>query len=245
MQRLPCHGFGTVRVAKASGMVAGVRHFLRNVALLVTLSFGIVHGNAMAASDVADAAMRNDAARVLQLIAAKADVNAAQPDGSTALHWAAYHGDEKVAAALLRAHANPGAVMENGMTALSLACESGNADLVQELLKAGADANQTLANGETPLMMAARTGRIPVMQALLAKGAKVDEREKLRGTTALMWAAANSNTDAVRFLISKGADISARSGTTAPGRRPYLAETGRSRIQEFIDGPAPWCPSAR
>jgi ankyrin repeat protein len=225
-----CHAFDTV--AKASRALICIR----SVALLVALSFGIVHGNAFAASDVADAAMRNDTTGVLKLISAKADVNAAQPDGSTALHWAAYHGDVKMAAALLRAHANPDAVMENGMTPLSLACESGNANLVQELLKAGADANQTLANGETPLMMAARTGSIPVMQALLAKGAKVDEKEKLRGTTALMWAAANSNAEAVRFLISRGADVSARSGTTAPGRAPYLAPTGRARIQEFIDG---------
>ena len=232
---LQCHGFGTVCVAMASG-IAGVRRSIWNASLFLVLSFGAVHGNAMAASDVADAAMRGDTARLLQLIAAKADVNATQPDGTTALHWAAYRSDTKAAAALLRAHANPGAVMENGMTPLSLACEAGNADLVQELLKAGADVNQTLPNGETPLMMAARTGRLPVLQLLLAKGAKVDEREKLRATTALMWAAANSNVDAVRLLISKGAELNARSGTIAPGRKPYLAETGRSRIQEFIDG---------
>jgi ankyrin repeat protein len=196
----------------------------------------VIHGTALAASDVADAAMQNDAARVVKLIAAKTDVNAPQADGSTALHWAAYHGDVKMTEALLRAHANPGVVMENGMTPLSLACETGHADVVKQLLKAGADPNQTLANGETPLMMAARTGRIPVIEALLAKGARVNEKEKLRGTTALMWAAANSNADAVRFLISKGADVSARSGTAPPGRPPYLAPAGRTRIEEFING---------
>lgn len=230
---LQCHGFGTVRVAMASAK-AGLSSSA--AALLLALSFGIVHGSAFAASDVADAAMRGDTSRLTKLIAAKADVNAAQPDGSTALHWTAYHGDVKATAALLRAHANPGAAMENGMTPLALACEAGNADLVKELLKAGADVNQTLPNGETPLMMAARTGRLPVMELLLEKGAKVDEREKLRGTTALMWAAANSNADAVRLLISKGAEINARSGTTAPGRRPYLADSGRNRIEEFIEG---------
>jgi ankyrin repeat protein len=219
----------------ASG-IAGVRRSVRSASVLLAVALGVVHGNAIAASDVADAAMRADNARLTQLIAAKADVNAAQPDGTTALHWAAYHGDVKAAAALLRAHANPSVAMENGMTPLSLACEAGNADLVRELLKAGADVNQTLPNGETPLMMAARTGRLSVMEQLLAKGARIDEREKLRGTTALMWAAANSNVDAVRLLIKNGADLNAHSGTTAPGRRPYLAETGRSRIQEFIDG---------
>jgi uncharacterized protein len=232
---LVCHAFGRVSVATASGAVrAG--HPIRKAAILVALSFGVIHGNAWAASDVADAAMRNDAARVETLIAAKSDVNAPQPDGSTALLWAAYHGDAKLAGALLHAHANPSVAMENGMTPLLLACQNGNADLVKELLKAGADPNQTLSHGETPLMMAARTGSIPVMTALLAKGVKVDDTEKLRGTTALMWAAANSNADAVRFLISKGADVSARSGTTAPGRAPYLAPAGRNRILDFIGG---------
>jgi ankyrin repeat protein len=232
---LECQAFGRVAVAMASGAVRA-RHSTSRLAVFAALSFAVIHGNALAASDVADAAMRQDATRVVTLIAAKADVNAPQPDGSTALHWAAYHGDVKLTGALLRAHANPGVAMENGMTPLLLACENGNTDLVKQLLKAGADPNQTLANGETPLMMAARTGRIPVMAALLEKGVKVDEKERLRGTTALMWAAANSNADAVRFLISKGADVSARSGTTAPGRAPYLAPAGRNRIQDFIAG---------
>jgi ankyrin repeat protein len=71
---------------------------------------------------------------------------------------------------------------------------------------------------------------------LLERGAQIDAREKLRGTTALMWAAANANTEAVRFLISQGAQINAHSATTVPGRRPYLADSTRARIQEFVDG---------
>jgi ankyrin repeat protein len=188
------------------------------------------------AADVADAVMQRDPGRLKQLIASKADVNAAQPDGTTPLHWAAYHGDLVAAQALLRARASPAAVTGTGMTPLALACESGNADMVRLLLKHRADPNQALANGETPLMMAARTGRVPVIELLLKRGAKIDARETLRGTTALMWASANSNTDAVRLLIAKGADINAHSGTIAPGRKPYLADSGRARIQEFIDG---------
>jgi ankyrin repeat protein len=84
-------------------------------------------------------------------------------------------------------------------------------------------------------MMAARTGSVPVLELLLKKGAQIDARETLRGTTALMWAAANANTDAVRFLARKGADVGARSATMKPGRRPYLADSGRSRLQEFIE----------
>jgi len=203
---------------------------------LLTLACVFCHGGALAASDVADAVMRRDPASLERLLSAKADVNAAQADGSTALHWAAYHGDTHAATALLAAGARATALTDTGMTPLELACEAGNADLVRLLLEAGADANQTLRNGETPLMMAARTGRVPVLEVLLAKGAQIDAREKLRGTTALMWAAANSNVEAVRLLIRKGADLNARSATVAPGRRPYIAPPGRERIQEFIDG---------
>jgi ankyrin repeat protein len=189
----------------------------------------------LAPSAVADAVMARDAAAFRKLVS-RADVNAAQPDGTTAIHWAAYHRDTEAAKALLARGANPSAVTSTGMTPLALACESGNADLVRLLLKARADPNQTLGNGETPLMMAARTGSVPILRMLLDAGAKIDEREKLRGTTALMWAAAAANVDAVRFLVAQGADANAHSATVAPGRRPYLAETGRARIQEFIEG---------
>lgn len=208
---------------------------LKLLAFGVSLACACSHGIALADSAVADAIMRQDHAR-LQVLKTSPDVNATQPDGSTALHWAAYHADVAATKALLAKGAKANAATDTGVTPLELACEAGSAEIVRMLLKAGADANQPLRNGETPLMMAARTGRVPVLEVLLSNGAKIDEREKLRGTTALMWAAANSNPEAVRFLVKKGADINAKSGTTAPGRRPYLAPPGRERIQEFIDG---------
>lgn len=205
-------------------------------ALFIALVLLACQSLAMAASDIADAVMRQDNSRVQALLKSRAEVNVAQADGSTALHWAAYHGDARTAAALLAAGAKPDVTTDTGMTPLGLACESGNAELVKVLLHGRADPNQTLANGETPLMMAARTGSVPILKLLLARGAKVDAREKPRGTTALMWAAANSNTDAVRVLITAGADVSAHSGTVEPGRKPYLAQTGRERISEFAGG---------
>jgi uncharacterized protein len=187
-------------------------------------------------SDVADAVEQHDMARLQVLLKAHADVNAAQPDGSTALHWATYQGDARTAELLLHAGAHPNVATDTGMTPLLLACEAGKADLVEALLRGGADINQTMTGGETSLMMAARTGSVPVLRLLVGHGAAVDAVEKKRGTTALMWAAANGNSDAVRFLISKGANLNIRSGTTDPGRRPYLAQTGRDRISEFVGG---------
>jgi uncharacterized protein len=189
-----------------------------------------------APSEVADAVMERNATRLQALLKAHADVNAPQADGSTALHWAAYQGDPHTAAVLLAAGAHPNVITDTGMTPLLMACEAGNADLVTALLRAGADVNQTLGGGETPLMMAARTGSVPVLKLLLAKGVSIDAREKRRGTTALMWAAANGNPEAVKFLLAKGADLRLRSAATDPGRRPYLAQTGRERISEFAGG---------
>jgi ankyrin repeat protein len=41
-------------------------------------------------SDLADAVMKGDRARIRTLLDQRADVNAAQADGSTALHWAVF-----------------------------------------------------------------------------------------------------------------------------------------------------------
>ena len=60
-------------------------------------------------SPVADAAMQGDAATVRALLAQGADVNEAQGDGMTALHWAARNRDADVARTLLEAGADVGA----------------------------------------------------------------------------------------------------------------------------------------
>ena len=191
---------------------------------------------AQASSDVADAVMRGDRAKLETLVAGRADVDAPQPDGATALHWAAYRDDLETVEILLAAGADPKAKNRDGATALSLAAQNGNSAMVERLLDAGADANERLTNGETPLMMAARTGSVTTLKTLLANGAAVDEVESLRGTTALMWAAAYGNPQAVRVLIANGADVAARSAVAARGRRPYLAPPARERIDEFLNG---------
>jgi ankyrin repeat protein len=211
------------------------RRFTRQSMLAFGAAVALGHGAALAASDVADAVMQRNAAELKRLIAARADVNEPQPDDTTALHWAAYHGDTAAASALLRAKAKPDARTGTGMTPLAMAAEAGHEEMVRLLLKARADPNLTLTNGETPLMMAARNGNVAVIGQLLSRGAQIDATEKLRGTTALMWAAANGNTDAVRLLVKKGANVEAHSAAISPGRKPYLADASRSRLQEFID----------
>jgi ankyrin repeat protein len=158
---------------------------------------------------LADAAEQRNKALVRTLLADRADVNATQVDGMTALHWAVYHDDTEMAGLLVRSGADVNATNLYGVPPLSLACMNGNADLVQVLLDAGADANASLPGGETVLMTAARTGRLEAMKALLARGANPNARER-RNQTALMWAAAEGHAAVVQALIDGGADVRAR-----------------------------------
>ena len=185
----------------------------RCVALAI-LMFGVA-GAAVVASAaekgaVADAvetlAADERVARVRALIAEGADVNEAQVDGMTGLHWAAYYDDVITAQLLIDAGADVNAANRYGVPALSLAAANANAVVVSALLDAGADPNVALEGGETVLMTAARTGSIDAVRALLAAGADPNATER-RGQTALMWAAAEGHNDVVHTMIETGARI--------------------------------------
>src|SRR5512134_2932685 len=139
---------------------------------------------------LADAVQRGDKQAVLSLLKEQADVNAPQPDGATALHWAAYLEDAETTGLLLRAGAQVNTPNNYGVTPLVLASGNGNAAVLEQLLKAGADPNAAVRSEETPLMLAARTGRVDAVKVLLEAGADVNAKEAWNGQTALMWAAA-------------------------------------------------------
>ena len=122
-------------------------------------------------ASLADAAEKRDLARITDLLKQGADVKAAQADGMTALHWASYHDDSRMAALLIDAGADVKAANDYGVMPLSLACTNGNAEIVEMLLKGGADPNAARRGGETCLMTAARTGKLSPVKALLASGA--------------------------------------------------------------------------
>jgi uncharacterized protein len=160
-----------------------------------------------ASSPVADAVQNRDTAALQVLLKQHASVNAAQPDGTTALHWAAHWNDAETAGLLLKAGADAKAVNQYGATPLSEAAALGNATIIEQLLKAGADPNtRTTADGETVLMTSARAGNLDAVKALLDHGADVNVKEAYRGQTALMWAAAERHADVVSLLLQHGAD---------------------------------------
>jgi uncharacterized protein len=160
-----------------------------------------------ASSPVADAVQNRDAGALEVLLKQHAAVSAAQPDGTTALHWAAHWNDSATVGLLLKAGADAKAVNHYGATPLSEAAALGNATIIEQLLKAGADPNtRTTADGETVLMTSARTGNLDAVKVLLDHGADVNAKEAYRNQTALMWAAAERHADVVSLLLQHGAD---------------------------------------
>ncbi len=165
-----------------------------------------------AGSDTADAVQKKDIGALRALVQRKADVNVAQPDGTTALHWAVVWNNDEAVNLLLRAGADVKARNRYGATPLSEAVSSGSSAMVEALLKAGADAKTlTTDDGETVLMTAARAGNTDVVRLLLERGADVNGREKYKGQTALMWAAAERHPAVVKLLMDRGVDWRVRS----------------------------------
>jgi ankyrin repeat protein len=198
-----------ISVRRSRPMVLG---FLLGTAMLVG---GATPALPRATTDapVADAAMRGDAAKVRLLLRQGADVNAAQGDGMTALHWAAFRGDVDGTRMLISAGGRLEAVTRNGnYTPLHLAAKAGNLPVVRALLEAGASANaKTTSGGASPLHLAAAQGSADVVNALLEKKAAIDAPDGAWNETPLMWAAAYNRVDALKALLAHGANIAAAS----------------------------------
>ena len=157
-----------------------------------------------------EAAKHADRAGMRVLVQQKADVNATEADGTTALHWAAYRDDADSVDLLIRAGAKVNAANDLGATPLWNASMNAGAPITRRLLDAGANPNLALLAGETPLMVASRSGKADVVALLLAKGADANARAA-RQQTALMWAAAQRHPEVVKLLVAHGADVHARS----------------------------------
>jgi len=173
------------------------------------LSSMIVAAGPMDAAAVVDAAMSGNHDAVKALLKDGADVNTAQADGMTALHWAAQKGDVDLAKLLLYASANVRATTRiGGYTPLLIASRNGDAAMIQALLDGGADPNNATTNGTTALMFAAAAGKNDAVKVLIEKGANVNAKENVKGETALTFAAAYGRLDVVRELTAHKADVS-------------------------------------
>jgi len=199
------------------------------VAGLVCLAAGLVC-LAAGASDprLIDAVKKQDAAAVRSLLAQHVNVEAAEADGSTALHWAAQRDNLSLVDLLIAAGANARAATRYNITPLYLASINGNSAVIERLLQAGADPNSTSHEGQTALMSASLAGKADAVRLLLSRGAKVNVAEPYKGQTALMWAASEGNTAAAEMLVEFGAEVKAKS---KGGFTPFLFAVRNGHIQ--------------
>jgi ankyrin repeat protein len=201
-------------------------------ALVVLFTWCAPQGIFAATEDVrlVTAAQKRDSAAVRQLLKQGANVNASQPDGATALAWAAHWDDQTIADLLLASGANANAANELGMTPLMLASINGSGAMVDKLLKAGANASLARTTGETALLLAARVGSSDVVKALVAHGADVNAKTRF-GDTALMFAAAEKHPEVSRILLELGGNVSAQT--------QIIKKTGKGMTAPSDNEPAP------
>ena len=160
---------------------------------------------AQSKSRLAEVVHSGDTAAAMELLKKGTSGNSAEPDGTTALHWAVQQDDARLVNALLKSAAQVRAENRYGVTPLALAAINGSTPMVDLLLKAGADPNATSGEGETVLMAASRTGQPDAIKLLLKAGADPNASERQFGETALMWAAGHDNAEAIRVLVAGGA----------------------------------------
>jgi ankyrin repeat protein len=210
---------------------------LRVKTLVVVLATALLAAAALPPdSPLADAAMRGDAATVRTLLARGVDVNAAQGDGMTALHWAAERGDAEVAQLLLGAGADVKAVTRIGSyTPLHLASKAASGAIVRMLVQAGADVRAVTSNsGATALHLAARGGDPEAVAALLEHGADVNALEPEWGQTPLMFAAAYNRAEVIEVLLGRGADPGVTTKVVSIAARVATEKKADERLKEVM-----------
>ncbi len=220
-------------------------------ALVLILGLG---GFAAPDAPVADAAQRGDLEAVRRLLRDGADVNAAQGDGMTALHWAAERGDRELGEVLIYAGARVDAGTRIGhYTPLHLAARAAHGPIVDLLLEAGSDPDaRTTNSGTSPLHLAAAAGDPTVVGALVEAGADVNGREAAWGQTPLIFAAANNRAAAIRTLLDAGADPSLPAHSVDVEERARADQAAERRLDEFLaafkekeGGGTDWQPTPR
>ena len=225
------------------------------IAVAALVAAGPLARPAAAAADapVADAAMKSRSIDVRALLKGGADVNAAQADGMTALHWAALNGDLATIDLLLLAGATRESLTRVGAyTPLHLASQRGHAGAVAKLLDAGARAQPFTATGVQALHLAAQAGNVEAVKALLDHGADIDAQDKTHGRTALVFAVSKDRRDVLTLLAARGAKLTltttvidyrerAAADRTARETRDRIvsATTGRKVDSSFDPDPPP------
>jgi ankyrin repeat protein len=204
--------------------------------------------------DLIDAVNADDAARVVELLAADPDLASARDrDGVSALMLSRYRFDRATTDALLAVdpdldvfeattlgyidrlherleedHWRARAYSADGFTALHFAAFFGKPEAAKTLLEAGAEVNaySTSEQRVQPLHSAAAGRHIAVCRVLIAAGADVNATQRL-GFTPLHAAAQHGDVEMVELFLSAGADPSA---ATDDGATPADLADGAGHV---------------
>jgi cytohesin len=181
-----------------------------------------------------DAVNAGDVARVQQLIAEGADVNAFWLDG-TPLHMAVATGQTWIAGMLISAGADIEAVGEPGDSRpLHLAALRNDRETARLLIERGADLERRDSQGRTPLTVAAAYGNAAVGELLLAAGSDPLARDAVYRDTPIHWTARSGSVEMLELFLSFGVNINTRSGHTGELPLHYAVSEGHVKMVEFL-----------
>jgi len=200
------------------------------------LEFDSMQADRMAAVLIL-AASRGDAESVELLLDARANVEATDRDGHTALIVATLEGEAEIVELLLYAGADTEATDNDGNTALMVAALNGDAESVRILLDARAKVEARDRKLHTALILAAANGDAEIVRLLLVAGANVGARD-IDGHTALIAAAIEGDAESVRLLLREGADPEA---TDNNGNTYNIILASANRCRKFRKTKDPKC----
>ena len=153
-----------------------------------------------------------------EIIACKADLDAQNKDGRTALMLACLFKQQEAVQIILEAGSNPNIADNHGYTSLFVAVLKGcRKNIIQALIDHGADVNATDKDNVTAIMYACRKRRLNLFHVLLKAGADTNTVDKDDNTC--LWYAAHGNCSkkVLQAIIDHGGDVNAtnKDGLTA------------------------------
>jgi uncharacterized protein len=128
----------------------------------------------------------------------------AGPDDDTALHFAAYWGEDSAIVALLAADADVNSRNRVGATPVHLAAMNGKCETIKLLVKHGASLSLFDLEGNTPLHTACSAGVENAVDTLLSCGADPTARNSINGNTPCHVAAREGFSGICTLLATKG-----------------------------------------